>query len=257
MQEIWQEYWDNGSLEVKKKIIEHYVPIVKFIAGRMRINLPPSVELCDLVSYGTFGLIDAVDKYNPKFNVKFETYAKKRIKGSIYDFIRKLDWAPRTVRRNTRALEEVYGKLESRLGRQATEEEIAKELGIDKAALDKRLLEFRQALVLSLDEFAYDSDSATDKLRFMRDKANPDPAIQLSEKETSNIVVQALDELPPDQRLVMALYYYNELTLKEIANIMELSESRISQLHTKSILFLRSRLMNCKIDLSERDGDED
>lgn len=246
-------YKEKRDQNAKEEIIKHYAPLVKFVASRMSINLPQSVDVNDLIGYGIFGLLDAIEKFSLKFNVKFETYAKQRIRGSILDAIRKLDWAPRLVRSRSRQLERVMMELEKRLGRPPKEEEVIKEMGITKEEYREYLNNARKSLVLSLEEFLYDDSSdkpmASDRLKFFVDAKGKTPEEETARRELKEILVNELKKLTPQERLVISLYYFKELNLKEIAKVMNLSEGRISQLHTQGILKLRSRLLKHKKDL--------
>ncbi|MDD5092165.1 MAG: FliA/WhiG family RNA polymerase sigma factor [Candidatus Wallbacteria bacterium] len=253
--ELFTAYKETRDPLLKEKIIRRYAPLVKFVAMRLAMNLPPSVDVNDLISYGIFGLLDAIEKFSLEFNVKFETYAKKRIRGSILDAIRKLDWAPRLVRSRTRQLEKTITALEMKLGRPPKEEEIAKEMGIAVEEFQEYVNDTRKSLILSLEEFSYEGDgesqSNSDRLKFFVDSQNAGPEEEAFRRDIKRLILAELEKLTPQEKLVVSLYYFKELTLKEIAKIMNLSEGRISQMHTQAILKLRSRLTGNKKDLLE------
>lgn len=254
---LFETYKKTGNAKAKEKIIKKYAPLVKFVAMRMAMGLPSSVELNDLISYGIFGLLDAIEKFSLDYNVKFETYAKKRIRGSILDAIRKLDWAPRLVRSRTRQLEKTIEALEKKLGRSPKEEEIIKEMGITKKEYLTYLNDTSKSLILSLEEFSYESDGSerhttNDRLKFLIDSTSIGPEEEAMKREVKRMILQGLEALRPQEKLVISLYYFKELTLKEIAKIMNLSEGRISQLHTQGILKLRTKLAVFKDDLLEK-----
>ncbi|MDD2717838.1 MAG: FliA/WhiG family RNA polymerase sigma factor [Candidatus Wallbacteria bacterium] len=253
--ELFVRYKEKNDPKVKEEIIKRYAPLVKFVAMRMAMNLPPSVDVNDLISYGIFGLLDAIDKFSLEFNVKFETYAKKRIRGSILDAIRKLDWAPRLVRSRARLLDRTVNELERKLGRTPKDEEVAKEMGVAVEEIQEFLNESRKSLILSLEEFAYESDGdaqgSSDRLKFFVDTRNAGPEEEAYRREVKSLILAELEKLTPQEKLVVSLYYFKELTLKEIAKIMNLSEGRISQMHTQAILKLRARLAENRKDLMD------
>jgi len=250
--ELWVDYKNTRDLKFREKLILRYAHFVKFVAGRMKMNLPEHIEFEDLVSWGTFGLINAVDKYDIELNVKFVTYATKRIRGAIFDGLRALDWVPRVVRYQNKQLSNALYELEKQLGREATDEEIAENMKISLNALKKIYDEERKTLVMSLDEAYFedgDSGEMTSKYHLIENLASKNPEFTIESDEVKQIVIDAIEMLSHQEKLVVTLYYYNELTLKEISVIMELSESRVSQLHTKSILRLRGRLSRLKKDI--------
>jgi RNA polymerase sigma factor for flagellar operon FliA len=221
---------------------------VKYIAGRIAVSMPPTVEFDDLVSYGILGLIDAIDKFNPKQGSKFKTYATVRIRGAIFDELRLLDWVPRSIRQKSKELEEVYTRLEHQLGRAATDEEVASALGITVEELEKLIVQVSGLSLSSLDDMwriGDDSDevSMMDTIESPPSK-NPDALIE--KEEIKKTLVEAINRLPEKEREVIALYYYEELTLKEIGEVLGVTESRVSQLHTKAILRLRGSLSRIK-----------
>lgn len=243
-EEVWQKYKGTGEIDVRNALIERYAPLVKYVAGRMAMNMPPQVEFDDLVSYGIFGLIDAIEKYEPARGFKFKTYATTRIRGAIIDELRALDWIPRSVRQKSRELQQVYAELENRLGRAATDDEIARELGISVKDLDQRLSDVSGTAVISLED-VWHVGSDDDEIQVGDTLAGSEkdmPNYKIEREEVKRILISAIKELPDREKEVIALYYYEELTLKEIGLVLGVTESRVSQLHSKAVLRLKSKL---------------
>jgi RNA polymerase sigma factor for flagellar operon FliA len=245
-QNLWEQYKTNHDQRIKDALIMKYASFVKYVAGRIAVNLPSNVEFDDLVSYGILGLIDAIDKYDSDRNVKFKTYAKTRIRGAIFDELRVLDWTPRSIRQKARKLEKAYAKLEGKLGRDARDEEIAEYLNIDISELHKLFDETKKSLLLSLDEIFYDDEEGSSRFDFIEDQKSDNPQSKIEEAEAKKILADAISKLSDRERMVITLYYYEELTSKEIGKILGVSDSRVSQLHTKAILRLRGRLSRIK-----------
>jgi len=245
-QSLWEQYKVNHDQRIKDALIMKYASFVKYVAGRIAVNLPSNVEFDDLVSYGILGLIDAIDKYDSGRNVKFKTYAKTRIRGAIFDELRVLDWTPRSIRQKARKLEKAYAKLEGKLGRDARDEEIAEYLSIDISELHKLFDETKKSLLLSLDEIFYDDEEGSSRFDFIEDQKSDNPQSKIEEAEAKKILADAISKLSDRERMVITLYYYEELTSKEIGKILGVSDSRVSQLHTKAILRLRGRLSRIK-----------
>jgi len=245
-QKLWEQYRHTHDQRIKDALIMKYASFVKYVAGRIAVNLPSNVEFDDLVSYGILGLIDAIDKYDSERNVKFKTYAKTRIRGAIFDELRMLDWTPRSIRQKARKLEKAYAKLEGKLGRDAKDEEIAEYLNIDISELHKLFDETKKSLLLSLDEMFYDDDEGSSRFDFIEDEKSDNPQSKIEEAEAKKILADAISKLSDRERMVITLYYYEELTSKEIGKILGVSDSRVSQLHTKAILRLRGRLSRIK-----------
>ncbi|MGM0598220.1 MAG: RNA polymerase sigma factor WhiG [Candidatus Rifleibacteriota bacterium] len=245
-QKLWEQYKTNHDQRIKDALIMKYASFVKYVAGRIAVNLPSNVEFDDLVSYGILGLIDAIDKYDPARQVKFKTYAKTRIRGAIFDELRVLDWTPRSIRQKARKLEKAYAKLEGKLGRDAKDEEIAEYLNIDISELHKLFDETKKSLLLSLDEIFYDDEEGSSRFDFIEDQKSDNPQLKIEESEAKKILADAISKLSDRERMVITLYYYEELTSKEIGKILGVSDSRVSQLHTKAILRLRGRLSRIK-----------
>ncbi|HBR03182.1 MAG TPA: FliA/WhiG family RNA polymerase sigma factor [Ruminiclostridium sp.] len=244
-QELWKKYSELREPAVKEQLIIEYADLVKFVAGRLSIYFGSNVEYDDLVGYGVFGLIDAIDKFDLNKKVKFETYASLRIRGAIIDAIREQDWAPRSLRKKGKDLEKAYSELENHLGHSATDQEVADKLGITVSELNKLLHEVNMSQMVSLDDYLEQNyETSFDPLSMDRDTSQPEQRIEVIElKETLSDVI---NKLPEKERTVVTLYYYEELTLKEISMIMKVSESRISQLHTKAILRMKGKLDRLK-----------
>ncbi len=241
-EKLWGEYQKNPSAELREKIIIEYAPLVKVVAGRLSMYLGYNVEYEDLVSYGVFGLIDAIDKFDLNKDVKFETYASLRIRGSILDQIRKMDWIPRTVRQKRKKIEEAIRQIETQTGRNATDEEIAKELGIEETELNEWQVQLNVTNVVSLNEFVEQGGEPVMDARNNSHFAQPEETIQ--EEELKKVLRESMDLLTEKEQKVILLYYYEDLTLKEISNILEVSESRVSQLHTKALAKMRKKMGN-------------
>ncbi|MEA4883667.1 MAG: FliA/WhiG family RNA polymerase sigma factor [Clostridia bacterium] len=241
---LWAQYRESGSQAVRETLILNYMGLVKFIVSRMPQASIPGVDYDDLMGYGVLGLMDAVERYDLKRGVKFETYAMTRIRGAIIDHLRNMDWVPRSVRQRAREIEKAMWKLETQLDRPATDDDIAAELRVDVATLEKWMWEISKASYLSLDELiAVDEESnAATLLDFVSDIGSPDPEMVLEIEELKNALIDAIDSLPERERMVIAMYYYEEMTVKEIAQVMRVSESRVSQLHTKAMMRLRAKV---------------
>lgn len=231
---LWDDYRRTKSDAAREKLILEYVPLVKVVAGRLSMYLGYSVDYEDLCSYGVFGLIDAIDKFDKEKDVKFETYASLRIRGAILDQIRKLDWIPRTVRQRQRQLDTAMRELENELGRPATEDEIAKRVGISEDELVDWQTQCKVSNVVSLNEYLETgADISNESAGASRHFDSPENAFL--KDELKGKLVDALEVLTEKEKSVVVLYYYEELTLKEISNVLDVSESRVSQLHTKAL----------------------
>ena len=242
--ELWKQYSDTKSPAIKEKLIVEYSNIVKYIAGRLSIYFGSNVEYDDLIGYGIFGLIDAIEKFDLKKCVKFETYASLRIRGAIIDSIRELDWVPRSLRQKNKELEKAYSELENKLGHSATDKEVAERLGISIQELNKLLGEVNLSSMVSLEEFLEQNYEIG--VSNTPGSVDEKPEGYLEMTELREILVDAIGKLPEKEKMVVSLYYFEDLTLKEISAIMKVSESRISQLHTKGILRLRGKLARHK-----------
>lgn len=243
-QTLWREYKRTNDPKVRDRLILTYAPLVKYVAGRLGSGLPAHVDDDDLVSYGLLGLIGAIQRFDPERDIKFETYAISRIKGSIIDELRSMDWVPRSVRSRAREIERAIGELESRLGRAPTDDEIAAKVGISQEDLDESLSEISRTSIAALDEL-WTVSAGGDQIALMdtiEDTQGPNPQSSLAETELKEAIGEAIARLPEREKLVVTLYYYEELTLREIGEVLGVTESRVSQLHTKAILRLKARL---------------
>jgi RNA polymerase sigma factor for flagellar operon FliA len=247
---LWAEYKRSGERQIRDQLIVLYSPLVKYVAARVAVGLPQHVDGADLVSYGIIGLIDAIDRYDPVRNVKFETYAIPRIKGAIIDELRAIDWVPRSVRSKARAVEQAYASLEASLLRTPSDAEVAAELGISDKELQEILRQISFVGVAALDEVlsvgAERGERAT--LGDTVADATQGPSAIFEDRESKEILTEAIKQLAERERTVLSLYYYEGLTLAEIGQILGVTESRVCQIHTKAVLQLRARL-------SERDPD--
>jgi RNA polymerase sigma factor for flagellar operon FliA len=242
---LWREFRRNRDKRVRDRLILTYAPLVKFVAGRLGSGLPAHVEENDLVSYGLLGLIGAIERYDPDRDVKFETYAIARIKGSIIDELRAMDWVPRSVRSRARDIERAIAALEAKLHRAPTDEEIAEKLGISGEELEDSLTDISRSSIAALDELWTVSGQGGDQVALIdtiEDTQGPEPQTALAQTELREALGEAIARLPEREKLVITLYYYEELTLREIGEVLGVTESRISQLHTKAILRLKARL---------------
>ncbi|HEY5295022.1 MAG TPA: RNA polymerase sigma factor WhiG [Gaiellaceae bacterium] len=243
-QALWLEFGRTHDKALRDRLILTYAPLVKYVAGRLGSGLPTHVDEGDLVSYGLLGLIGAIERYDPTRDVKFETYALARIKGSIIDELRSLDWVPRSVRSRAREIERAIAELEAKLGVAPDDEQIAAKLGISVEELESSLTDISRSSIAALDELwsvSGDGDQVS-LLDTIEDTAEPHPAAALDETETREALADAISRLPEREKLVVTLYYYEELTLREIGEVLGVTESRVSQLHTKAILRLKARL---------------
>jgi RNA polymerase sigma factor for flagellar operon FliA len=245
LKDLWRRYKTDGSDKAREQLVVAYSPLVKYVAGRMSSGLPAHVEEADLISYGLIGLINAIERFELEREIKFETYAITRIKGAIIDELRSLDWVPRSVRARAREIEKANSKLEHRLQRAPTDEEMAGELDLSVEEFQDALLQISNSSVAALDELWTVSDASGDQVSLLdtlQDPGAPDPAQLMDATELKDRVADAIARLPEREKLVVALYYYENLTLREIGEVLGVTESRISQLHTKAVLRLRSRL---------------
>lgn len=237
---LWMEYSKAKSPEIREKLIIEYAGLVKVVAGRLSMYLGYTVEYDDLVGYGVFGLIDAIDKFDNLKGVKFETYASLRIRGAILDQIRKMDWIPRTLRQKQKKLDSAFQKLETELGRCPTEEELSKELEISLDELVTWQSQTKVTNLISLDEFLEQGSEARVESGAGNQYDQPEAVVE--KEDLKRELAKVIETLTENEKKVILLYYYEELTLKEISKVLEVSESRISQLHTKALQKMKSRL---------------
>jgi RNA polymerase sigma factor for flagellar operon FliA len=245
-QALWREYAKTKDQGVRDRLILTYAPLVKYVAGRLGSGLPAHVDENDLVSYGLLGLIGAIERFDLDRDIKFETYAIARIKGSIIDELRAMDWVPRSVRSRARDIERAIGELERKLHRAPTDEEIAEKLGVSTDDLNESLSEIGRSSIAALDElWTVSSSGGGDQVALIdtiEDTQGPEPQSELAQTELREALGEAIARLPEREKLVVTLYYYEELTLREIGEVLGVTESRVSQLHTKAILRLKARL---------------
>jgi len=238
---LWEDYTRQRTAEIREKIILEYAPLVKVVAGRLSMYLGYSVEYDDMVSYGVFGLIDAIDKFDTTKEVKFETYASLRIRGAILDQIRKMDWIPRTIRQRQKQMDTVMKEIEQRTGREATDEEVAAGLGISPDEFLEWQTQLKANNIISLNEYVEQGSDISEKSP-AGSYEMPEAVVEKS--ELKEMLEEALELLTEKEKKVVLLYYYEDLTLKEISRVLEVSESRISQLHTKALQKMKTKMGN-------------
>lgn len=247
-QDLWKLYKTKKDPKIRDFFVKQYAPLVKYVAGKVAMGMPHNVEFDDLVGYGVFGLFDAIEKFDPDKHVKFKTYAVTRIRGAIFDELRSIDWVPRSVRQKSRELEETVRILEAQLGRVATDEEIAKAMNMQIKDFQQLLLKLSGTSILSLHD-VWSTGEDSDKISIEDSIESPsslNPDMIVEKDEIKRVIVEAISELPDKEKKVLVLYYYEDLTLKEIGEVLGVTESRISQLHTKAIMRLRTKLSNIK-----------
>ena len=245
LKDLWRRYKSSGDERARERLVVAYSPLVKYVSGRMASGLPAHVDEADLISYGLVGLISAISRFELEREIKFETYAITRIKGAIIDELRSLDWVPRSVRARARAIERANAKLEHKLQRAPTDEEMGVELSMTPQEFQDALLQISNSTVAALDELWTVSDASGDQVSLLdtlQDQGAPDPAAVMDQTDLKDRMADAIARLPEREKLVIALYYYENLTLREIGEVLGVTESRISQLHTKAVLRLRGRL---------------
>ncbi|NBM20894.1 RNA polymerase sigma factor WhiG [Streptomyces sp. GC420] len=246
LDELWRSYKTTGDGRLREQLILHYSPLVKYVAGRVSVGLPANVEQADFVSSGVFGLIDAIEKFDLDRSIKFETYAITRIRGAMIDELRSLDWIPRSVRQKARAYERAFATLEARLRRTPTEAEVAAEMGIETEELHAVFSQLSLANVVALEELLHGGgEGGGDRLSLvdtLEDTAADNPVEVAEDRELRRLLARAINTLPEREKTVVTLYYYEGLTLAEIGKVLEVTESRVSQIHTKSVLQLRAKL---------------
>jgi RNA polymerase sigma factor for flagellar operon FliA len=230
---------------LREQIVLEHTPLIRYIVNRIAIRLPSHIDLDDLYNTGVIGLMDAIEKYDPEKNCKFKTYAEFRIKGAILDQLRSLDWVPRSVRQKSRRLERAYGEVEQRLGRQATEDEVADSLGLQIEKFHELLNQVRGISLVNLEEIRgtnADGDRAGTFADIIEDVTSENPFATLKLTESKQVIARTIATLPEKERLVVSLYYYEDLNMKEIGGILGITESRVCQIHTKAVLRLRAKL---------------
>ena len=249
LDDLWRSYKAHGDPRLREQLILHYSPLVKYVAGRVGVGLPANVEQADFVSSGVFGLIDAIEKFDPERAIKFETYAISRIRGAIIDELRALDWIPRSVRQKARAVERAYATLEVSLKRTPHDTEVAAEMGIVLDDLHTIFSQLSLANVVALDELLHPGGESGDRVSLVDtlvDTAADNPVEVAEGRELRRLLARAINTLPDREKTVVSLYYYEGLTLAEIGQVLGVTESRVSQIHTKAVLQLRAKLSDAR-----------
>jgi len=240
---LWDAYFDTRSdaakqQQIKEQLIIHYSPMIKFVVGKMSIFVSNAVDFDDLISYGIFGLIDAIDKFDAQKGVKFETYASLRIRGAVIDGLRSLDWVPRSLRQKSKQMDDTYAQLENELGREPTNKDLAAKLGISEDEVDEEVKKSSLVSLVSFDDYLENHHEGAEP----GDTDEESPERLFDQKELNEILVSAIKNLTEKEQMLVTLYYFEELTLKEISKVMQVSESRVSQIHSKAMMKLRTRL---------------
>ncbi|MEW6102808.1 MAG: RNA polymerase sigma factor WhiG [bacterium] len=252
-EEQWREYKKTNDSKIREELILKYAPLVKYIAGRVAIGAP-HIDHDDLISYGIIGLIDAIEKFDPNQGFVFQTYASKRIKGAIIDELRALDWVPRLMRKRAKELEDTYIKLEKKYGRSVTEEEVCEELGITREEFDQILLDISGTTIISLDEVWYlgEDDHEILGVETIEAPQSQNPEVIVEKEEIKERLAKAINKLSEKEREVIALYYYEDLTLKEIGKVLNVTESRACQLHANAIIKLKASIKKTLTDFIKK-----
>ena len=249
---LWQQYYKTQDIEIRDKIINQYAPLVKYVAGKVSAGLPPSVSFNDLVSFGTFGLLDAINKFDPNKHVKFKTYAVTRIRGAIFDELRAMDWIPRSVRQKAREINEQIEYLEFRYGRSPTDNELAQSLNMSQEEFNQTMLKINSTSLLSLnDVLSVSEDESLARIETVRSPNRYQPEEVIERQVIRQAIVDAINQLPEKEKMILVFYYYEDLTLKEIGALMKVTESRVSQLHTRAVTRLRNILSNQRQGITE------
>lgn len=247
-EELWRLFKKTKDSNIRDLFVKQYAPLVKYVAGKIAVSMPHNVEFDDLVGFGVFGLFDAIKKFDPDKHVKFKTYAVTRIRGAIFDELRSIDWVPRSVRQKSREVENTMRHLESSLGRSASDRELAGAMGVTVKDFEKTMIKISGTSILSLNDVWYTGED-NDKVSIGDSIESPhslNPEVIVEKEEIKKVIIRTIDELPEKEKKVLVLYYYEDLTLKEIGKVLEVTESRVSQLHTKAIMRLRAKLTNIK-----------
>ncbi len=248
---LWEKFIRSNDQDIRDYFVVKYAPLVKYVAGKISMGMPSNIEFDDLVSYGIFGLIDAINKFDPARGIKFKTYAMTRIRGAIFDELRSIDWIPRSIRQKAKQIEVVIAELENKLGRTVDDEEIARELGVTPEEFQTLLSKLSGTSMLSLNDIWYLGDDSDELsiLETLEAPENMNPDILIEKQEIRDYIIDAIKKLPDKEKKVIVLYYYEDLTLKEIGEVLDVTESRVSQLHTKAIMRLRGRLGRIKSNI--------
>ncbi len=246
---LWQEYKKTGNMDIREHFVKQYAPLVKYVAGKVAIGMPNNTDFDDLVSDGTLGLLDAIEKYEPSRGIKFKTYAVTRIRGAIYDGLRERDWIPRSIRQKAKEIENTMRELELKLGRPAEDEEMSAAMGMSIEEFQKTLIDISGTTVMSLNDI-WHSNNDDEHVSMMDRLEGPEslsPDVLVEREEMKRIIMKAIESLPQKEKEVLVLYYYEDLTLKEIGEVLDVTESRVSQLHTKAITRLKAKLSNLSV----------
>jgi len=230
------------AVEVQERLIAEFAPKIRIMANRLASRLPPHLDVDDIINVGVIGLMDAMTKYDPERETLFKTYAEFRIRGAMLDEVRAMDWVPRSVREKASKLRGTYQALEQKLGRPATEEEVARVLGMELSALHKMLQQVSHTAVLSLDDLGVDAEREVNILECIAHDGVNDPLSDLIQQDTWDLLGEAIEELPEKERMVISLYYYEELTMREIGGVLGITESRVSQLHSQAVLRIKGKI---------------
>lgn len=250
IEQLWVRFKADGSRHARESLILNFAPLVKYVAGRVSVGLPSNIEQSDLVSYGMFGLIDAIEKYDLGRNIKFETYAIARIKGAIIDELRSIDWIPRSIRSKARTVEKAHAVLEGRLHRTPTDAEVAQEMEISLEDLQRLYGQISFVSVAALDELLTVGTDRGDRLSLvdtLQDKSAEDPEASFAAVESKRLLAGAINRLSEREKIVITLYYYEGLTLNEIGQVLGVTESRVCQMHTKAVMQLRGKLQEAPV----------
>ena len=250
--ELWVLYKKSKERTIRDYFIKKYAPLVKYVAGKVAMGKPGNIEYDDLVGFGVFGLMDAIEKFDPQKNGKFKTYAVTRIRGAIYDELRSIDWVPRSIRQKAKEVEQAILRIEGKTGKGASDQEIADELSIDLREFYTTMTKISSTSMLSLSDSWFSGDDS-DKISIMDTIESPskmNPDISVERDSVKQLIVNAINELPDKEKKVLVLYYYEDLTLKEIGEVLAVTESRVSQLHTKAIIMLKAKLAEIKEGIS-------
>lgn len=245
LEQVWKKYKETKDLKYRDDLLLFYSPLVKYVAGKISIGLPKSVDISDLISYGIFGLIDAIEKFDVDRKIKFETYAIPRIRGAIYDELRNQDWMPRSIRTRAKQIEKTYVELENKLQRVPSENEVARELNITLEEMEEVLSQINSSFVIALEDVVSISNSEDENMQvfnLIKDESQDDPLASIESDEVRNFLKIAISKLSDKEKSIISLYYYEGLTLKEIGDVLGITESRVSQIHSKLILRLRGYL---------------
>ena len=240
---LWRHYGDERAQSLRDRLVLHYAPLVKYVAGRVGTGLPAHVDVADLIQSGIFGLVDAIEKFEPERGLKFETYAMQRIRGAILDDLRAQDWVPRTVRGRAREIERAMERLGGKLQRTPTDAELADELGLSLTELREVYAQLQLTSVVALDELAAAGRGTTSLADILEDERADDPVASLVDQDNRRQLAAAIGKLAERDRIVVTLYYFENLTLAEIGRVLGVTESRVCQLHTRAVLRLRAKLM--------------